>query len=57
MQANAQRTLPFESQKEQDRLDRVERLLGDIPKVKRAARLFDEQAEREAQAIARETLT
>ncbi len=47
-----QQSLPFESAKEQARLERVEWLLGDIPQVKRAARLFNEQGEREAHEAA-----
>lgn len=54
MQANQQRPLPFVSPKEQARLERVERLLGNVPQVKRAVRLFDATGEREATRIAQE---
>jgi len=41
MRANKQRNLPFDGNREQDRLDRIERLLGKIPKVKTATKFFD----------------
>ena len=52
---NTQRKLPFHGEplREQRRRARVERLLGDVPKLKRAARLFDERGERETRAIAK----
>ncbi len=48
-----QRDLPFPQSKEDVRLDTIERIWGDQPKVKTAAKLFDEQAEREAVEIAK----
>ena len=50
-ESQKQLRLPFTPQKER-RLERIERLLGAVPKLKTAAKLFDEQAYREASAIA-----
>lgn len=52
MRANQQRELS-PSSKEDIRLATIERLWGDHPQVKTAAKMFDEAAEREAQRLAR----
>ncbi len=41
MRANQQQTLPFDDKREQARLETIERLWGDHPQVKTAAKMFD----------------
>ncbi|TWU17622.1 hypothetical protein Pla144_50920 [Bythopirellula polymerisocia] len=47
--------LPFESRKEQLRIERVERILCKVKGVETVARYFDEKAYREATVIAQRT--
>jgi len=51
MRADKQREL-FPPSQEDSRLETIERLWGDHPKITTAARLFTEQAAREAAQIA-----
>ena len=53
MRAKQQRILPFDGKREQDRLDKIERLWGDHPKVKTAAVMFDEENQRKAEQAAK----
>ena len=51
-----QKPLPFDNDKERDRLARVERLLGREPRIKTAARYFTEEEYQRATRRALETV-
>ncbi len=53
MSTDRQHRLPFDPPKELARIARVQRLVGSIPKLKTAAKLFDQRAYDEASALAR----
>ena len=52
MSTDRQHNLPFDPPREQARLERVARLLSAVPNLRTAAKLFDDQAYREATVLA-----